>query len=440
MEKKVQEERILREAAEAKLRDLRKRLREEKIDINTLKHIEVGAGENPGKSRASPLMDPPVATAKTSGDTAQQGQPSGTIDTATKAADGATRPKPPTQAGGADIPTAASKSKPPAHPVDPPAPRKSTVTRSPAPSPQNGAVAKGAKPKPKAVPIASNGMAKTNAATDSGVGKTLSPKPIRGKASSNVQAQTNNNPASNIAHGAPSLPRAGSETKLTQPGQPSLQSGGAKQAATVPSPAPNASHASDFDPLRPTASQSDIPSDVVISIPASVTLENRPIFSGPAVFQTTNDQGMVTGNAFQQVTPILSQNPFIVFTNNELQNQGLVQTSPDGLQIQSNGGNLQGFQQHAIMTGGFHDFQQQPVVVVQPPIMLQQVPNVYAGQWTQQTIHVQNPQAMSENQAQQQHQNQNQHHRQRKLSSASNPFGDPFDDPFDDLLVNQSNP
>ena len=408
-----------------------------------MKPIEVVAAENPGnRSRTNLLMEPPVATATTSADTAQQGQPSDPMDTVTKTVDGASRPKPPTQAVGADTPTAASKSKPPAQPVDPSAPRKSTVTRPPVPSAQNGAIAKGAKPKPKAVPIASNGMAKTNAAPDSGVGKTLSPKPIRAKSGSNVQAQTIKNPASNIAHGPSSLPLSGSKSKITQPLQASLQSGGAKQTATTPSPAPKASHASDFDPLRPTASQSDIPSDVVISIPASVTLENRPIFSGQAVFQTTNDQGMVTGNAFQQVTPILSPNPFIVFTNNELQNQGLVQTSPSGLQIQSNGGNLQGFQQHAIMTGGFHDFQQQPVMVVQqpPPIMLQQVPNMYASQWTQQTIHVQNPEVTSENQPiHQQHQNQNERHRQRQMSSNSNPFGDPFDDPFDDLLVNQPN-
>jgi hypothetical protein len=439
MDKKVLEEKCLREAAEAKLRDLRKRLREGKFDIKPLKPLEVGVVENPGnRSKANFLMEPPVATATTSGDTAQQGQPSGSMDAATKTADGATRAKPATQAGGADTPTAASKSKPPAQPVDPSTPRKSIVTRPPAPSAQNGAVAKGAKPKPKAVPIASNGMAKTSAATDNGVGKTLSPKPIRAKSGGNVQSQTNKNPASNI------LPRTGSKS-TTQPGQPSLQSGGTKQSATASSPPPKASHASDFDPLRPTASQSDIPSDVVISIPAAVTMENRPIFSGQAVFQTTNDQGMVTGNAFQQVSPILSPNPFIVFTNNELQDQGLVQTSSGGLQIESNGGNLQGFQQHAIMTGGFHDFQQQPVMVVQqqPPILLQQVPNVYAGQWTQQTIHVQNPQATSENQAEH-HQQQ---HRQRQPSSASNPFcdsfcdsfGDPFGDPFDDLLVNQPN-
>jgi hypothetical protein len=383
-------------------------------------------------------MEPPVATGTTSGDTAQQGQPSDPIDTVTKTADGTTRPKPPTQGVGADTPTAGSKSKLPVQPVDPLAPRKSTLTRPPAPSAQNGAVAKGAKPKPKAVPIASNGMAKTN--TESGIG---TPKPVRAKLGSNGQAQTNKTPASNIANGAPSLPRSGSKSKITQPGQPSLQSGGVKQAATASSPAPKASHASDFDPLRPTASHSDIPSDVVISIPASVTLENHPIFSGQAVFQTTtNEQGMVTANAFQQVTPILSQNPFIVFTNNELQNQGLVQTSSGGLQLQSNGGNLQGFQQHAIMTGGFHDFQQQPVMMVQqpPPIMLQQVPNMYAGQWTQQTLHVQNPQATSENQPlHHQEQHQNQGHRQRQVSSISNPFGDPFDDPFDDLLVNQPN-
>jgi hypothetical protein len=429
--------------AEAKLRDLRKRLREGKIDIKTLKPIEAGAGENLGnRSRPNGLMQPPVATSTTSGDTAQQGQASGPVDTVTKTADGATRPKPPTHAGGADTPTAAFKSKPPApaQPVDPSAPRKATVTRPSVPSAQNGAVAKGAKPKPKAVPIASNGMAKTNAATDNAVGKTFPPKPIRAKSGSNVPAQTNKNPASNIAGGAPSLPRSGSRSKITQPGQPPLQSGGAKQAATVPSPAPKVSHASDFDPLRPTASQSDIPSDVVI--PASVTLENLPISSGQGVFQTTNDQGMVTGSSFQQVTPILSQNPFIVFTSNELQNQGPVQTSSGGLEIQSNGGNLQGFQQHAIMTGGFHGCQQQPVMVVQqqPPIMLQQVPNGYAGQWTQQTIHVQNPQVTSENQAhQQQPQNQHHHQRQRQLSSASNPFGDPFGDPFDDIMVNQQN-
>ena len=260
-------------------------------------------------------------------------------------------------------------------------------------------------------------------------------------------------------------------TRMTQRGIASF-SGGSAPAASAQKQTISGDYrvsaASVFDPLRPAASQSNMPNDVVISVPAQTTLEALPM-SSAAVFLTTPDSRYIDANPalsspFEQGA-VISQNPFSVGNhygmaqsvttsgNGENNPQTAAQSTqgmltmnsqpvmPNSQPIMANGD----LQQH-MMTNGF---QQQAMLVIQQqqPIMIQQIPennqgypNVYASPWLQPSVVPQN-QYMQGNltvghQASQHNVNNdqragNQHVRHQ---SSPDPFGSLITDPFEKLM------
>ena len=176
---------------------------------------------------------------------------------------------------------------------------------------------------------------------------------------------------------------------------------------------PKGTSLSDFDPLGPSASTSNIEGDIwpVISFPTNVSLESVPISSTASFFQHSGGQAYSTASLperYNQAT-FVGENPYMVPIT-----FGMTSSDVNGQQHITNG------------------FQMQQPFMLQQPIMFQQVQGG-VQQWSapvpQQQTGAANPQQFYQQHQhmlqQQQQQQQQQHPPPQHQTVPSNPF-DPF--------------
>jgi hypothetical protein len=398
MEKNLKEERKLREAAEARLLDLRRKLRDAKIDLSAIKKpvsvnektsdkvedmVELGDGKNgvAGKSIAThsttekstdsqPKLSGPKNGTK-AGSSLITPQPQQSIPSAssnhqaanlspvTQAAPKAVVPasKPPSGAaqGAPKAVVPANKRPTPSNPNHP------TPQRAQSPTPQVS--------KQPAIP-----PSQTNPAN---VEKTSGP-PQKMVRSASI---TQNSEASLTADGA--KPRSGS---IGSPGHRRTQSH-APEGERLALDRKNVGYGVDsnlkarnnlsgsnldFDPLRPSLSQSDIPTDVVISsVPPPLSLDQPPIPSNN--MQPAGAVESFGQNPFDSYVPVV---PVTFASNSQYQGQPFAPNHPAIFDLnQSETINSNIMDASPLLSTGSHPFYQQPMMVVQSqqPLLFQQV-------------------------------------------------------------------
>ena len=380
MEKSLKEERKLREAAEAKHLDLLRKLKDAKIDLSTIKK-PISAAENPSETKGS---SEPTTNKSGKDIVAKKPEPSpGTVEASKN------QQQKQSNVNGSIKPIIDSSTR-------------NQKQSSPRPTKQISQVAKQGILAPQPAPKLAVATTKPPSGHQQTPAQTTRPP---------MPQQASTIPNSSMLENVPKAENVSRSNSITQSTEGNLSAGSTKpRSGSIGSPghrrtqshapdgdklaldrkdaggtfgsegnlmARNSSSGSnlDFDPLRPSSSQSDIPTDVVITVPPALSLDQVSV--------TTNTQAHAPIDSIGQnpFDSYVSMVPVTFASGPHYQSHGVGSNQQTVFDLNQPGASIPDYLESSpslLSTGSLHPFHQQPMMVVQSqaqPIMLHQVGN-----------------------------------------------------------------